>query len=144
MKPKYVVIALSMGLFLISVAATPALAGGKSHHRLEGFVLGFGTAVIGNMLLDHHHVRVHAHGRGYGGGHRWKGHHGRRHHPRHHRYRHHHGHWEWQRVWVPPVYKKVWKPKRRHHRGRHHRGHWVEVPVSRGYWKKERVWVSRR
>jgi hypothetical protein len=47
-------------------------------------------------------------------------------------------------VWVPPAYKKTWKPGHHGRRGRWNPGRWVKVPVRRGYWKKEKVWAAGR
>ncbi|THB74980.1 MAG: hypothetical protein D3926_20870 [Desulfobacteraceae bacterium] len=55
------------------------------------------------------------------------------------------GHWEIRRIWVPPVYKEKWVEGHYSHRkGRWVRGHWKRKMIRDGYYKKEKVWVSRR
>lgn len=54
------------------------------------------------------------------------------------------GHWETRRIWVPPVYEKVWNPG---HYNRNHEwvcGHWIRLEKKPGYWKTEKFWVSNR
>lgn len=153
MKTKYFIAAGLTAILLLTLFGTPAAAGSRERGRFEGFALGFGAALLGHTLLHHHHapghykapVDRHPPQRKHFD-HRRHGYHkppADRHPPRH-RYRHRSGHWELQRIWVPPAFKKVWNPGHYNRRGRWIPGHWTKVPISEGHWKKERVWVSRR
>ncbi len=135
MKTKYVLVFLIAVVFLIVAVASPAMAGSKSRQRWQGFAIGFGTAILGHALLNHHHAHA-----GYKGSlHRYEAH------PPDAGYRHHrHGYWEYRKVWVAPTFKKVWNPGHYNHRGAWVPGHWIEIKESDGYWRKERVWVAGR
>jgi hypothetical protein len=58
--------------------------------------------------------------------------------------RSHRGHWEVQKTWVPPVYKKVWNPGHYNRKGRWVPGEWIKIESEPGRWVKERVWVGTR
>ena len=144
MNRRHVIAGILIAVFLVGIIAAPAAAGSRQRGRWEGFALGFGAAVLGHTLLHQHHTS--AYYRAPVDNHHRDDHYGppaERHRPGPH-YRPRHGHWEWQRVWVPPVHKRVWKPGQRNHRGHWVPGCWVTVPVSKGYWKKNRVWVADR
>lgn len=153
MNTKSIIAAGLTAILLLVLIGTPAAAGSRERGRFEGFALGFGAAVLGHALLHHHHASGHYHApvdrhppQRKHFDHRPHGLHKPpidRHSPRH-RYDRRRGHWELQRIWVPPVYKKKWKPGHRNPRGRWIPGCWSRVTVSRGYWKKERIWVVGR
>ena len=169
MRRKQIMAVFLISVLLVAVTAVPAAAGSRQRGRWEGFALGLGAAVLGHTLLHHHshttgvhkvpvdrHPPRYDHHRG-GRSHKPRvGRHRARHyrpgrhrppvdrHPPGPRCRGRRGHWELQRVWVPPAFKKVWKPGHSGHRGRWLPGCWVKVRVSKGYWKKQRVWVSHR
>ncbi len=142
-------------LFCVGVATPSAFAGSPQRHRWEGVAIGVGAAIVGSAILGNvlnPHTRVVHHTR-----------------PRHH-YRpariHHRpavytrparpvtyrpappprscGHWEVQKVWVEPVYQRVWNPG---HYDAHQNwvpGHYIKIEKQPGYWKEERVWVTTR
>ena len=135
--------------FLVGITATPAAAGSRERGRFEGFALGLGAAVLGHTLMHHYHANDHYKApadrhppRRYH--HRRHSHHrppAHRHAPGRH-FGHRRGHWEYQRVWVPPTYREVWKPGYHNNRGRWIPGCWVKEPVSRGHWEKRKVRVA--
>lgn len=129
MNRKSIISGVLTAVFLVGIAAAPAAAGSRQRGRWEGFALGFGAAVLGHTLLQHHHPT--AHYRAPVDRHPPRGYHHRR-----------HGHWKFERVWVPPAFKKVWKPGHCGHRGRWVPGHWIKVQVSRGHWDKRKVWAA--
>ena len=137
MKLKYVLVLLIAVVFLILTVASPAMAGSKSRHRWQGIAIGFGAALLGQALLDQPQAPTEYEGSVY----RSKGHrpHGR------YRHRHQqHGHWEYRKIWVAPTYKKIWNAGHYNRRGRWVKGHWIEIKVSDGFWRKERIWVAGR
>ena len=151
MNRKHIIAGFLIAVFLVGTITTPAAAGSRQRGRWEGFALGFGAAVLGHTLLHQQHA--YGHYKAPVDRHPPRQYHHRRDDHRQppadrHRpgpqYRPRPGHWEWQRVWVAPTYKKVWKQGHRNHRGRWVPGCWEKVPVAKGYWKKSRVWVAER
>lgn len=70
-----------------------------------------------------------------------KGRHSVQAHPRHDKNRP--GRWKVVKTWVPPVYKKVWKPG---YHDRHHRwvpSRWVKVVKTQGRWISKRIWIGQ-
>ncbi len=119
-------IIIALGIVLI---ASPALAGSKQRHRWEGVAIGVGAAILGHALYQAHH----------------------HHQPSPVVYaeperpcRRGHGHWEWQKTWVPPTFERVWNPGHYNRRGRWIAGHWMNMKTSEGHWSRERVWVAGR
>ena len=128
---------LGLCLFVVLIstvlATSSALAGSKQRHRWEGVAIGVGAAILGHAIYQAHRsdqppqvVYVQPepprkHGRGHGS---------------------RHGHWEWQKTWVPPTYEKVWNPGHYDRGGHWVSGHWIDVQTSEGYWTKERVWIA--
>ena len=49
------------------------------------------------------------------------------------------GHWETRKVWIPPVYKNVWKPHHHDQRGRWVSGGWIRIVERPGYYTKTKV-----
>ena len=153
MSRKSIISIVLVAVFLVGIAAAPAAAGRRQRGRLEGFVLGFGTAVLGHTLLHQQHHRVTGHYRQPVDRHPPRGYHHRRYghrrphadrHPHARRFHHRRGHWKFERVWVPPAFEMVWKPGHRGYRGRWIQGGWVKVAVSKGHWEKRKVWTAGR
>ncbi len=153
-----------IGLFVSLTLVVPsAMAGSKQRHRWEGVAIGVGASVLGGALLgippvvapSHGRVSVHVntdrprykHARPrYGKVDR---------HSRYDRYegRRGHGsscrtnccgHWEVRKVWVPPVYERVWNPGHFNRRNEWVAGKWIRIEQDPGYYRTERVWVSSR
>ena len=110
--------------------------GGINPKAVE-IAIGFGAALLGQALWDHHQ----AHTEYEGSVHRFKGY---RPHGRYRHRHHHHGHWEYRKIWVAPTYQKIWNPGHYNRRGRWVKGHWIEIKESDGFWRKERIWVAGR
>ena len=119
----------------INLQASSVLAGSKQRHRWEGFAIGFGTAIIGSIILDHHH-NLHYY--------KPAPRHNRMHPPPPPRVWNHRGHWEMRKVWVPPTYKRVWNPSHYDRGGRWVEGDWIEIVDQPGYWVEEQVWIAGR
>ena len=131
MKTKSIISSAIVAMLLIGITAVPAAAGDRERGRFEGFALGLGAAVLGHTLMQHPSYQPGGHYNAPVDRHRPG--------PDFH---HRSGHWELQRVWVPPAFKKVWKSGHRGPRGRWVPGCWVKVPVSGGHWDKRKVWVA--
>lgn len=125
-------IALTSILCVVFITSS-AFAGSKRHHRLEGVAIGIGAVLLGKAIIDsaasrhsaevvHHQTIIYQDPL-----------------PR----RQPRGHWEIKQVWVPPVYKKIWKPGHHNRRGYWVEGRWVSRVKEHGYWKDEEVWVVR-
>ena len=133
MKTKKLFMSMVIGAFAILLVSSPALAGSKQRYRWEGVAIGVGAALLGHVIYRSHHaqpqpqvVYVHPgpacrHNRGS---------------------EHRHGHWEWQKIWIPPTHERVWNPGHYKPDGQWVRGHWMEVKAHDGYWTRERVWVA--
>lgn len=136
MKIKKLLIGLFVTLIAVTLISTPAMAGSKQRHRWEGVAIGVGAAILGHAIYQAHRDAsqpqvVYAEPepvQEYG--------------PGHHGPKHRHGHWEWQKTWVPPTYEKVWNPGHYNRKGGWIQGHWVEVKTAEGHWIKERVWIA--
>ena len=128
---------------------------------MEGFLLGAGAVILGTAIIneihsdDHHRTKVSV---GYRtGNHRsHQDRYDNSHNYRHHNvygYKHRHnqkynhekrgGHWEIERIWVGPVFKKKWIPGHYTHRGRWKDGRYERYMVKRGHWQEKKVWVRR-
>lgn len=138
---RFIIGMLVGGLTLVMISST-AWAGNVQRNRWEGVALGVAATLLGQALLDHHRVvqygpapvprtvqpsRDYHDTRSPAFGHRV---------PKHPEKQH------YQRVWVPPVYKKVWNPGHYNRRGRWLPGHWVQTQLKPGHWRKERVWSA--
>ena len=110
-------------------AAGPAFAGAKQHYRWEGVAIGLGAAILGHALYESaknsssEHVSVYSR-------------------PCPPPYRQ--GHWEVRRVWVTPVYQKVWNPGHYNGRGTWVPGQWQMIEKNAGYWQEQEIWVAGR
>ncbi len=132
---KKLFISMLSAVFFLSMLATPGFAGDKQHYRWQGVAIGVGAAILGHAILENcrdqsppERVRVveRSHYRADCS-------------PRHDR-----GHWEVRRIWVEPACEKVWNPAHYDRYGDWVPGDWIMVQSDPGYWKEERVWVSRR
>lgn len=135
MKTKKLLITLVMVLFGLTLISSSALAGSKQRHRWEGVAIGVGAAILGHAIYQTHRTEqppqvvyvtpepTCRYDRGPK--------------PRH-------GHWEWQKTWVPSTYEKVWNPGHYDRKGHWVTGHWIEVAAANGHWRQERVWVADR
>ncbi len=124
-----------------TLSATSAWAGSKQRHRWEGVAIGVGAAILGHALQNNH--KRHDPGpvvikepRYYPAPPL------PRHHRKNHRYRN--GHWEYRKVWVAPVYEKVWNPAHYNKHKEWVNGRWIKIEAEPGHWIKEKVWVSNR
>ena len=127
-------ISLVVALIGVSLLSSSALAGSKQRHRWEGVAIGVGAAILGHAIYQKH--KAYRHPQVVYIEPRPTYHQRPRYAPRHH-----HGHWEWQKTWVPPTYEKVWNPGHYNRRGRWVPGHWIDVQTAEGHWTKERVWI---
>ncbi|MFC1886344.1 hypothetical protein ACFLZM_04745 [Thermodesulfobacteriota bacterium] len=117
------------------VAAAPSSAGNVQRNRWEGVAIGIGAALLGSAIINHHHAPPPHRATVY------------KHRPYsnyNHRPDSRHGGWEVRKTWVPPIHKRVWNPGHYNRRGRWVRGGWIKITDRRGYWKKQREWVSHR
>ena len=136
MKKKKLFIVLVTFILCLSFMIPSASAGNVQRNRWEGVAIGIGAALLGTAFI--HHYRDSASTRAavhdpYPPA------------PYYHRDRYRckpSGHWEERKVWVQPVYKRVWNPSHYDRRGRWVPGHWIKIEKKPGYWTKERVWVS--
>lgn len=135
MKSNKLLFSLIVAVIAIVMTSSSVLAGSKQRHRWEGVAIGVGAAILGHAIYQAHKVErqpqvVYVEPEP-------NRHYRHRHPPRHPR-----GHWEWQKIWVPPTYEKVWNPGHYNRKGRWVPGHWIDVQTSAGHWTKERVWVA--
>ena len=120
----------------IGIIASPVWAGNVQRNRWEGVAIGIGAAILGKVIFDH--VQQHRPpSRMVYGKHRYPE-------PDYYPRPKPFGHWETRRVWVSPVYKRVWNPGHYNRRGRWVSGRWIKIEKQHGYWKEERIWVSER
>ena len=144
MRKKRLIIGLLVGGITLMMISSSAFAGNVQRNRWEGVAIGVAATLLGQALLDHHrdiHYRpapaprvVHRPPVRYSEPYRAYD----------HRPRKHRGHARFHKVWVPPVYKKVWNPGHYNRRGRWVSGYWIEKQVRPGYWEKQRTWSARR
>ncbi len=121
-------------ILVLGLSTSFAQAGAARRHTIEGFLLGtgvtlLGAAIVNNMNRPEPVVVRHVHAPPPTPSYRYA--------KRHHRK----GHWETRKVWMAPVYETRWNPGHYNKRGRWVNGRYEEFQVSKGYWKKERVWV---
>ncbi|MCP4107191.1 MAG: hypothetical protein GY749_16895 [Desulfobacteraceae bacterium] len=124
-----------------TLSATSALAGSKQRHRWEGVAIGVGAAILGHAIIKNQERQrpepvVAKEPRYYPAPPP----------PSYHRkhYRNHRGHWEYKKVWVAPVYEKVWNPGHYNRHKKWVKGKWIRIEVEPGHWVKEKVWVGHR
>ena len=133
MKTKMLLVGLVIALFGSALISSSALAGSKQRHRWEGVAIGVGAAILGHAIYQTHKAEQQPQvvyvepERTYRSN---------------YSPRHRHGHWEWQKAWVPPTYERVWNPGHYNRKGHWVLGHWMEVETSDGHWTQQRVWVA--
>jgi hypothetical protein len=133
MKTKKVLIIMVIALCGIALVSSSALAGSKQRHRWEGVAIGVGAAILGHAIYQSHKAELQPQVV-YVAPERI----GRDNHGPNHRY----GHWEWQKIWVPPTYERIWNPGHYNRKGHWVSGHWMMVETTDGHWTQERVWVA--
>jgi hypothetical protein len=120
---KKLILLLTAMIFSMTLFTNPVLAGSKQHYRWEGVAIGLGAAILGSSLINNYspeHVTVVEHRTYY-----------QPDPPHYKRY------CEPQRVWVPPVYDKVWNPGH-YDDCRYISGRYIMIERSPGYWAEER------
>ena len=126
---KNLLIVVIITILCVTLLTSSAWAGEKHRYRCEGIAIGVGAVILAHTLFNQHHPRylhpapVHIHPP-----------------PPPPRF---YGDWEVRRVWIPPVYERVWNPGHYNHKGRWVPGRWIEVVKAPGYWSERRVWVGR-
>ncbi len=157
---KKIITAAAAVVFVCSLSVSSAHAG-SGDRIAEGIIIGTGLGILGATIvhgLDNDRSSVHVYHQNsrprnsrYDNGWRWNE---RRYDSSRIRYNRYQsgGYWEVRRVWVEPVYREVWverrhNPHRRHwnsgHYDRRNSGRYDRQIVREGYYKTERVWVSR-
>ena len=136
MKKKNLFIILTTLILCLSFMKPSAWAGNVQRNRWEGVAIGIGAAILGSALINHHRYSVPTQSTVYQR-HPSTPHYGRRYRQKHS------GHWEVRKVWVPPTYKRIWNPGHYKRHGRWVPGQWMNIGKKRGYWTKERVWISK-
>lgn len=135
-----------VSLMCIALLTPAAWAGAKQRHRWEGVAIGVGAAILGHALIHgpHHYNRPYR-----GGGtviiHRERD---RCDFPRYRYRRHHHrpahaSRWKTRRIWISPVYEKVWNPGHFDVDQRWVPGRWINVVKEPGHWAEKREWAGR-
>ena len=135
MKKKNLFIILTTLILCLSFMKPSAWAGNVQRNRWEGVAIGIGAAILGNALINHYRYSVPTQSAV------------NQHRPPTHYYDNRYrqessGHWEVRKVWVQPIYKRVWNPGHYDRYGRWISGQWMKFEKNPGYWTKERVWVS--
>ena len=124
---KKLIILLTAMIFFLTFFTNPVFAGSKQHYRWEGVAIGLGAAILGSALINSsqssyepERVTIVEHKTYY-----------RPDPPRYQRY------CEPRRVWVPPVYDRVWNPGHYEY-GRFVSGKYIIIERVPGYWAEER------
>jgi len=137
MEKKSLFILVLIAIFTFVFLTPQAQAGPEERYRWEGIAIGVGAAIIGSAILNNHYQSNHSKYIAY-------------HKPakvKHHtlqRYRPSPGHWEIQKEWVSPTYKRVWNPGHYSRNGEWIAGQWIEIVDQSGYWVEKKVWVRYR
>ena len=121
---KKLLVLLMVIIFYTTLFANPVLAGSAQYYRWEGIAIGLGAAILGSALINsaqpdqvtvvHETYYEPAPPRVY------------------------HEYCAPHRVWVPPVYEKVWNPGHYEY-GRWVHGQYIMVERAPGYWTEKRV-----
>ena len=123
----------------MGLMAGPAWAGNEQRNRWEGVAIGLGAAILGSAFLNQQNISSQPSGSYYPRSRK-------NHHRQYDRHRSQapvaRGYWEIRKVWVAPVYEKVWNPGHYNRKGRWMEARWIRVERSAGYWEKQRVWVA--
>jgi hypothetical protein len=117
-------------VFTLAFLTPRAQAGPEERYRWEGFAIGVGAALVGSAILhsynqSRHEEYIVRHVPAYYGPDR-------------------RGHWEMQKEWIPPTYKRAWNPG--HYDNHRHwiAGQWIRIVDRPGYWVEKKVWVRYR
>ena len=148
MRRRYFFITVVVSVLLISLFSQPVWAKNQQRYRWEGMAIGLGAALLGSAII--HDNRNSIYGRYYPR----PQHHPRydRHYPRpQHRPRHYQRYgyrpceyYDYERFWVPPTYRRAWKPGRYDQWGRRISGRWKKRMIRPGHWEERRVCRSYR
>jgi len=137
MRTKQLMLGLLVGGIIFVMIGSNALAGNVQRNRWEGVAIGVAATLLGQALLDHHHESYNRPVQGRSTVHLRQRHHdyrpkayGRKHGKGAHRR-------QIQKVWRPPVYKRVWNSGHYNHRGRWVPGHWYQIQIKPGHWRKQ-------
>ena len=127
-------------IFFLSVSVSSALAGSKQRHQWQGAAMALGAVILGNAILNSSHYDYDPHPVSAVDRYRPDHCYNRSCPPP----RQERGHWEYQKMWVPPVLERVWNPG--HYNTCHQwvPGEYIMIEREPGYWKTERVWACRR
>ena len=123
---KKIFIIAMVSIFSLTVFINPVFAGSKQHYRWEGFAIGVSAAILGSALINScqpDRVTVVKHETYY--------------YPAPPR------HCEHRRIWVPPVYDKVWNPGH-YENVRWVSGEYIMIERSPGYWTEDRYCGNNR
>ena len=144
MRTKRIMIGLLVGGITFIMISTSAFAGNVQRNRWEGVAIGVAATLLGQALLDHHRDTHYRPAPAPRATHRPPERYGRQDPAYDHRPYKHRGHGHFYKVWVPPVYKKVWNPGHYNRRGHWIAGHWIEKQVKPGHWTKQRTMSAQR
>jgi hypothetical protein len=141
---KYLTIGL-LTLFCVAMLTPQAWAGAKQRHRWKGVAIGVGAAILGHALIHgpSPHYRDYRPHRGGGTVIIREGR-DRCDYPERRYRRHRHSRpargWDSQRIWISPVYEKVWNPGHYDVNQRWVPGRWIKVVKEPGHWAEKRRW----
>ncbi len=133
-------------VFLIGISGPAAWAGAKQRYRWEGVAIGVGASILGHALIHepHHYNRPY---RGGGAvilrGDRDRCNYSERRHQRRPFAKPDRRHFKTRRIWVSPVYEKVWNPGHYDVDQRWVPGRWIQVIREPGHWVEKRKWSGR-
>jgi len=137
MEKKSLFILVLIAVFTFVFLTPQAQAGPEERYRWEGIAIGVGAAIIGSAILHNHYQSHHEKSVVYHKPARVERHSIPKYRPRS-------GHWEMQKEWVPPTYKRVWNPGHYNRHGGWIPGQWMKILDQPGYWTKTKVWVRYR
>ena len=143
MRTKRFIIGLLVGGITFIMISNSAFAGNVQRNRWEGVAIGVAATLLGQALLDHHHDTHYRPAPAPRIVHRPPVRHERPYRAYSHRPHKHRKHARFHKVWVPPVYKKVWNPGHYNRRGWWVSGYWIEKEIRPGYWEKHRTWTAK-
>ncbi len=127
MRRRNLFIAVVVSILLISLFSQPVWASSSQRHRWEGVMIGLGAAMLGGAILHHRHHSKPAPGYIYLDPP-----------PPECTY------YDYEEFWIPPAYRREWKPGRYDRRGRWKPGRWKERMVRPGHWEERRICRSYR
>ena len=127
MKRQNLFIIIVAGVLLISLFSQSVWARNPQRHRWEGVMIGLGAAMLGSAILHHRPYPRPVPDRIYLDPP-----------PPECTY------YGYEEFWVPPAYRRVWRPGRYDQRGRWKPGKWKERMVGPGHWEERRICRSYR